>query len=40
MTAGLSPSELRQLETICLKLARQPAHTGTATEDNNEDMHP
>jgi DNA-binding MarR family transcriptional regulator len=25
MTAGLDPGELRQLETICLKLAGQPA---------------
>jgi DNA-binding MarR family transcriptional regulator len=24
MTVGLDPAELRQLETICLKLARQP----------------
>jgi DNA-binding MarR family transcriptional regulator len=25
VTAGLSPAEIRELETICLKLARQPA---------------
>jgi DNA-binding MarR family transcriptional regulator len=25
MTAALTPAELRQLETICLKLARQPS---------------
>ena len=34
LAAGLSPGELRQLETICLKLARQPA----AADDENEDM--
>jgi DNA-binding MarR family transcriptional regulator len=37
LTAGLSPGELRQLETICWKLARQPA--ARATEgDENQDM--
>jgi DNA-binding MarR family transcriptional regulator len=35
MTAGLSPGELRQLETICRKLARQPA-----AHDENQDMRP
>ena len=40
MTAGLDPGELRQLETICLKLARQPAATSVATNDKNEDMRP
>jgi DNA-binding MarR family transcriptional regulator len=34
LAAGLSPGELRQLETICLKLARQPA----AADGENEDM--
>jgi DNA-binding MarR family transcriptional regulator len=29
MTAGLSPAEIRQLETICLKLARQPSRKDT-----------
>jgi len=28
LTAGLTPGELRQLETICRKLARQPANSG------------
>ncbi len=34
MTAGLNDGELRQLETMCLKLACQPA----ATNDTNKDM--
>jgi DNA-binding MarR family transcriptional regulator len=34
LAAGLSPGELRQLETICLKLARPPA----PADDENEDM--
>ena len=33
MTAGLDPGELRQLETICLKLAGQET-----TQDENEDI--
>jgi DNA-binding MarR family transcriptional regulator len=35
MTAGLTPAELRQLETICLKLARQPAvaAAGSGSDD-------
>jgi DNA-binding MarR family transcriptional regulator len=33
LAAGLSPGELRQLETMCLKLARQPA-----AGDESEDM--
>lgn len=37
LTAGLNRGELAQLETICLKLARQPA-TGTAVNDKSEDM--
>ena len=36
LAAGLTPGELRQLETICLKLARQPA--AAAAADENEDM--
>ena len=38
MTAGLSPGELRQLETICRKLARQPAAALTAANDENKDL--
>jgi DNA-binding MarR family transcriptional regulator len=37
MTAGLDRGELEQLETICRKLARQPAPT-PATNDKNEDI--
>ena len=36
MTAGLDPGELRQLETICLKLASSPA----AATDQNGNTHP
>ncbi len=35
MTARLDPAELRQLETICLKLAGQPG-----TDDKNGDTRP
>jgi DNA-binding MarR family transcriptional regulator len=35
MTAGLDPAEIRQLETICQKLAGQPA-----ASDKNEDARP
>jgi DNA-binding MarR family transcriptional regulator len=35
MTAALDPGELRQLETICLKLAGQPG-----TDDKNGDARP
>jgi DNA-binding MarR family transcriptional regulator len=35
VAAGLSPGELRQLETICLKLARQPAASHPAAGDEN-----
>ena len=38
LTAELNPSELRQLAASCLKLACQPAVTGTATTDENEDL--
>jgi len=40
LTAGLTPGELRQLETICLKLARQPVATGLENSDKNEDVRP
>jgi DNA-binding MarR family transcriptional regulator len=40
MTAGLTPGELRQLGTICLKLARQPVATGVANSDKNGDTRP
>ena len=36
LTTGLNRGELRQLQTICLKLARQP----TATNVKDEDMRP
>ncbi len=38
LTAGLSPGELQQLETICRKLARQPAAALAAEGDENKDM--
>ena len=40
MTAGLDPGELRQLETICLKLAGQPvgAHDQNHENHENEDI--
>ena len=34
MTARLTPGELRQLEAICLKLARQPAANGNDDRKN------
>ena len=40
LTAGLDHGELRQLETICLKLARQPAAMSAAASDKNEDPRP
>jgi DNA-binding MarR family transcriptional regulator len=36
MTAGLTPAELRQLETICLKLAGQPAPAAAAANGSDE----
>ena len=36
--AGLSPGELRQLETICRKLARPPAPAFAAGSDENKDV--
>jgi DNA-binding MarR family transcriptional regulator len=40
MAAGLTRGELRQLETICLKLAREPAAAGLASNDENGTMYP
>ena len=39
MAAGLTPGELQQLETICLKLARQPATAGVPGNDTNGTTH-
>jgi DNA-binding MarR family transcriptional regulator len=36
VTAELSPDELRQLATICWKLAGRPATTDTSTSDDKE----
>ena len=38
LAARLSPGELRQLATIALKLAGQPAATDPAANDENKDM--
>jgi DNA-binding MarR family transcriptional regulator len=38
MAAGLTPGELRQLETICLKLADQPAAGLAAANHQNGDV--
>ncbi len=38
MVAGLTPGELRQLETICLKLADQPAAALLGTNHENKDL--
>ena len=40
LTAGLDQGELRQLQAICLKLARQAAATSAAARDDNEDPRP
>jgi len=40
MTAELTPDELRQLEAICLKLAREPAAALAASRGENEGMRP
>ncbi len=40
LTAGLDHGELRQLETICLKLARQPAAMSAVAGGKNEDPRP
>jgi DNA-binding MarR family transcriptional regulator len=37
LTAGLDRGELRELETACLKLARQPAAASTASRGQDED---
>ena len=38
LTAALSPGELAQLETLCRKLACEPAATSAASHDTNEVM--
>ena len=40
LTAALTPGELRQLEEICRKLARQPAAAPAAASDENKDPRP
>ncbi len=40
LNARLDHGELRQLQTICLKLARQAAATSAAASDQNEDPRP
>jgi DNA-binding MarR family transcriptional regulator len=40
LTAGLDRDELRQLETVCLKLATQPAGAGTAGRGHDEEARP
>ena len=40
LTAVLSPGDLRQLDEICRKLARQPAAALAAADDENEDTRP
>jgi DNA-binding MarR family transcriptional regulator len=40
MAARLTPAELQNLETICLKLAREPAMAGLAANDTNGTTHP
>jgi DNA-binding MarR family transcriptional regulator len=40
LTATLNRDEVRQLEAVCLKLARQDATTSTATLDQNQDTRP
>jgi len=40
LSAALDPSELRELETICQKLAHQPAAASAATLDVSEDIRP
>jgi len=36
MTAGLTAAELRRLETLCLKLARQPGAAPAANNENGD----
>jgi DNA-binding MarR family transcriptional regulator len=40
LAARLTPGELQQLETICLKLAREPALAGLRANDTNGTTHP
>ena len=40
LTGALDRGELRQLESVCLKLARQPATASAAAHVNDEEMHP
>ena len=40
LTGALDRGELRQLESVCLKLARQPAVAGAAVPVDDEEMHP
>jgi DNA-binding MarR family transcriptional regulator len=40
LTAALDPGELRELETICQKLACQPAAAIAAPIDQSEDFRP
>jgi DNA-binding MarR family transcriptional regulator len=40
LTGALNRGELRQLETVCLKLARQPAVASAAAHINDKEMHP
>jgi DNA-binding MarR family transcriptional regulator len=40
MAARLTPAELQNLETVCLKLAREPAMAGLAANDKNGTTHP
>jgi DNA-binding MarR family transcriptional regulator len=40
LTGALDRGELRQLESVCLKLGRQPATASAAARVNDEEMHP
>jgi DNA-binding MarR family transcriptional regulator len=40
LTGALNRGELRQLETVCLKLARPPALASAAAHSDDEGMHP
>jgi DNA-binding MarR family transcriptional regulator len=40
LIGALDRGELRELETLCLKLSRQPAVAGAAAHLNDEEMHP
>jgi len=39
LTGALTRGDLRQLETVCLKLAEQPAVTTAAAHIKDEEMH-